>query len=243
MVTSNIKVIRALWGNFDFYKNEIPLFPLYNETVYVWGTENLNKLNQLGYDTIFMGEDVDIPRHAFHLKLESLIKGQDDFDEIIFMDWDIKQIKELDDVFYTQLREKEFSMPTYSYPIEFINLKLEYEWAKSIIADFKKYGWRYNEYIVIPNAGFIYSNKSNIPYELNRISKENKISTLTEEFSMWNFANCSLTDYITKYEPKCIYGRPTNTIFQLENIKNKSEIELHTLINSLMDKNIYFIHE
>jgi hypothetical protein len=243
MVTTDIKVIRALWGNFDFYKNEIPLSPTYNETVYVWGTENLNKLNQLGYNTIFMGEDVHKPRHTFHLKLECLIKGQDDFDEIIFMDWDVKQIKELDDVFYKQLREKEFSMPTYSYPIEFLNLKLEYEWAKCIIDDFKKYGWRYNEYIVIPNAGFIYSNKSKIPYELNRISKEKNISTLTEEFSMWNFANCSLIDYIAKYEPKCIYGRPTDTLFELENIKNKSEIELHTLINSLIDKNIYFIHE
>ena len=56
MVTTDIKVIRALWGNFDFYKNEIPLSPTYNETVYVWGTENLNKLNQLGYNTIFMSK-------------------------------------------------------------------------------------------------------------------------------------------------------------------------------------------
>ena len=243
MVTTDIKIIRALWGNFDFYKKEIPSCPIYNETVYVWGNQNLNKLNELGYDTIFMGEDVDKSSHTFHLKLEALVKGQTDFDEIIFMDWDIKQIKEFDDVFYTQLREKEFSMPTYSYPIEFLNLKLEYKWVNSIIDDFKKYGWRYNAHIVIPNAGFIYSNKSKIPYELNRISKEKKISTLTEEFSMWNFANCSLIDYIVKYEPKCIYGRPTDTIFELENIKNKSEIELHTLINSLMDKNIYLIHE
>jgi hypothetical protein len=243
MVTNDIKIIRALWGNFDFYKNEIPSSPLYNEIVYVWGTENLNKLNELGYDTIFMGEDIHKPRHAFHLKLECLIKAEEDFNEIIFMDWDVKQIKELDDTFYNELREKKFAMPTYSYPIEFLNLKFEYEWAHFIINDFKKYGWRYNEHIVIPNAGFIYSNKSKIPYELIRISNEKKISTLTEEFSMWNFANCSLIDYINKYEPKCIYGRPTDTIFELEDIKNKSEIELHTLINSLIDKNIYFIHE
>lgn len=243
MVTTDIKIIRGLWGNFDFYKNEIPPKPLYNETVYVWGSENESKLNRLGYHTIFMGEDSNKPRHRFYLKLECLIRGEADFNEILFIDWDVKQTKDFDDTFYNELREKQFSMPTYSYPIEFLNLKLDYEWGQNIIDDFKKYGWRFNDYIVIPNAGFIYSNNSKIPHELNKISKEKNINTLTEEFSMWNFANCSLNDYISKYEPKCIYGRPTNTIFKLENIENQSEIKLHTLINNSMDKNIYFVHE
>lgn len=243
MVTNDIKIIRALWGNFDFYKNEIPTTPLYNEVVYVWGSENLNRLNQLGYDTIFMGEDTHKPRHAFHLKLECLIKAEEDFNEIVFMDWDIKQVKELDDTFYNELRELNFSMPTYSYPIEFLNLKFEHDWGNSIINDFKKYGWKMDDVIIIPNAGFIYSNCSNIPYELYKISKQNNINTLTEEFSMWQYANSNLKDYILKYEPKCIYGRPTDSIFKLENIDRKSEITLHNVINDLIDKNIYFIHE
>ena len=100
-----------------------------------------------------------------------------------------------------------------------------------------------DDVIVIPNAGFIYSNCSNIPYELYQISKQNNINTLTEEFSMWQYANSTLKDYVLKYEPKCIYGRPTDNIFKLENIDKKSEIRLHTFINDLIHKNIYFIHE
>jgi len=243
MDISNIKVIRALWGNFEHYQNEIPKQPIYNEVVYVWGIENADKLKELGYEVVFMGDGVHKSKHSFYLKLECLIRAENEFKEILFIDWDVKQCKELDDIFYKELRELKFSMPTYSYPIEFLNLKFEHDWGNNIVNDFKKYGWRLDNFIVIPNAGFIYSNDSNIPHQLYKISKENNINTLTEEFSMWKFANCSLKDYILRYEPKCIYGRPIDNNFKLETIEKKSEIDLHNFINGLIDKNIYFVHE
>ena len=241
MVMSNIKIIRGLWGNLDLYKHEIPLKPLHNEMVYVWGVDNLIKLTEMGYEVTLMGEDITNPSESFNLKLDCLIKGQEDFGEIIFIDWDVKQIKDIDVTFYKELRENKFSMPTYSYPIEYLELT-EGKWVESIISEFKKYGWRLNQSIIIPNAGFIYSNNSDIPLELKKITNNHNIKTLIEEFSMWVYSNCNLEDYIKMYEPKCIYGRP-DRIFKLNHIETNSEKDLHSLIDGLMNKNIYFIHE
>lgn len=236
-----IKVIRGLWGNFNSYKNEIPKVPLYDEMVYVWGVDNFNHLKKLGYDVTLMGENIQTPHQSFNLKLECLIRGESDFKEVIFMDWDVKQVKEIDEIFHSDLRQKSFSMPTYSYPIEYLELKGD-EWVKEIINEFKKYGWRLGDSIVIPNAGFIYSNNSNIPYELNKITKDRHVKTLVEEFTMWIYSNCDLETYIKQYEPKCIFGRPDRP-FKLNHIETNTERNLHQLINTLVEKNIYFIHD
>ena len=173
---NGIKFIRGLWGNFNSFANEIPVTPHYNEMVYVWGLENYDKLKTLGYDVTFMGDYKLNPYESLVLKLECLIKGQEDFGEIIFIDWDVKKIKEIDSELLNDLREKEFSMPTYSYPIQYLTLN-ENEWINNIIEDFKKYGWRLNDKIIIPNAGFIYTNNSTIPHELKIISEKLKIKT------------------------------------------------------------------
>ena len=241
MDTLKIKFIRALWGDFHTYIGEIPITPLYDEMVYVWGKDNFNYLKKLGYDATLMGDNVPNAHQSFNLKLECLIKGELDYKEIIFIDWDIKQTKEIDDTFYKEIREQKFSMPTYSYPIEFLGLN-EGKWVSEIIDEFKKYKWLLNNSMVIPNAGFIYSNNSNIPYELNQIMKEHNIKTLVEEFTMWVYSNCDLESYIKQYEPKCLYGRP-NRLFKLNYIETNTEGNLHEFIDTLINKNIYFTHE
>ncbi len=243
MDTKDIKFIRAFWGNFESYKNEIPKIPLYNEMVYVWGEENLIKFKSNGYDVFYMGEIDSNKQYQYNLKLDCLIEAEKQFGEILFMDWDVNKSQILDDIFFKELRYSNFSMPTYSYPIEFLDIEFEDEWGKSIISELKTYGWLLDNFIIIPNAGFIYSNKSGIPIILKNISEQNNITTLVEEISMWIYSNCTLEEYIKKYEPKCIYGRKTNSNFTLRNINKKTEITLHNFINKLITKNIYFIHE
>ena len=56
----DIRVVRALWGKLEWFKDEIPNKPLFNEVVVVWGEENFNYLKSLGYDCIFVSSDAKV---------------------------------------------------------------------------------------------------------------------------------------------------------------------------------------
>ena len=63
-----MKFIRILWGDFDRYKSQIieAKNDNLNEIVFVWGTENKNKLEDLGYNCHLISEN----SYDFSISLE-----------------------------------------------------------------------------------------------------------------------------------------------------------------------------
>jgi hypothetical protein len=244
-----MKFIRTLWGDPKYFTKEIPKTPLYDEVVYVWGDEANNYLKNLGYNTILVSSDnpylTDYKHSTFGiyiLKLEALKLGIEQFGKVIFMDWDVKNIKPLDEQFYKDLEDKELLMPTYSYPKEFLSFDIA-GWYNTQLDELSMYSWEMDDIVVIPNASFVYCNNLEIVNKLYSIAKVNDIKTLVEEFAMFIYSNCTLKEYIEKYEPKCLYGRHRTFVFDFGNIKKRAEDNLHDTIDSIIDKNIYFVHD
>lgn len=248
MDTRGIDFIRILWGGF----NEIKPTSLYNETVYVWGSENHKKLLDLGYKCVLMSDSETIHNNEntkFLHKLIGLKEASLHHDKFIFMDWDVELDKELDDDFFKEFDNKEFLMPTYSYPNEYLTLTDKLlddgarNWTNQQIIEMEKYGWREDDIIVLPNAGFIYCSNPDIPNRLLEIAIQNNLTTLIEEFAMYIYSQSDFKSYILKYEPSVIFGRPSSTIFTIGDIKRNTELILHNKIESLIKKNVYFTHQ
>ena len=89
-----MKLIRALWGDKKEIKEEIPTKPD-DSVVYVWGKDNLDFLKSLGYKTRFVEDTLE---SDYKFKLISLDLGFKEFEECIFLDWDCKQIKSIDNL-------------------------------------------------------------------------------------------------------------------------------------------------
>jgi hypothetical protein len=250
MDTRNIKIIRVLWGDF---KDEIPNKPLFNEIVYVYGESNREYLQKLGYETYLVNSNPlghgDNELNKFYNKLEAIELACSHFTTFLFLDWDVELVKALDDNFFKYIMSKKVLMPTYSYPKEYLKLHNKLldnnakRWTNSQITFMKKYGWNLEDQIILPNAGFIFINDMpELGSSLMKIAKENKLLTNIEEFVFYIWSNCTLNQYIQEHEPFCIFGRPTNHMFKVDQIEGFFEKNLHEYINKSIEKNIYFNH-
>jgi hypothetical protein len=245
-----IKFIRALWGDLRERGEE----PLYDEMVYVWGVENEKLMRDRGFETYLVSEDKwggIGERVKFLNKLKCWEIAATHYERFIFLDWDVVQVKELDEDFWNQFDdEKKILMPTYSYPAEYLDLenKLEdqgaREWVNAQIGELRKSGyWELEDLIVLPNAGFFYCADINFPKELVKTVYEKDLLSVVDEFSMFVHVDENLQSYIEKYEPACIYGRSRESNFVLGPISRRVEPILHDYIDKLIKKNVYFVHE
>jgi hypothetical protein len=238
-------IVRALWGEFIFAEE-----PLHDELVFVWGSHNEKKLQSRGFKTFLMPDEEFTETSKFYKKLLCWKEASLLFDEFLFLDWDVKSLKNLDENFWKNLRKREISMPTYSYPKEYMDLTDGLEdpgarrWTNVQIEEMKKHeGWVLGDAKIFPNAGFLYCRNKQFPEELIQIAKKYEMQTLIEEFAMWRWANCSLEEYIERHEPSSIFGRPIDTLFNLGPISRRVERPLHELIKCKIEKNVYFVHE
>ena len=194
-------------------------------------------------------------RYSHHLKhfahkLETLKFADKMFDEYLFLDWDITIAKPLDDKFYKKIRSKgNFQCPIYCY---------HDNWIKDVIntipdltsdamqfllfqsEQLNKYHWKQKGRRILPCAGFIYSNKANKGQELLDIFNKYNLTCCIEEFAIYIMANCSLEEYIQKYEPIVLRGKEfdKNLDEMTEEIKN-----LNSYISTKIEKDIYLYHD
>lgn len=225
----DVKVVRALWGS---YPIDIPS-PQYNEVVYVWGKENKTKLDDFGYNTIRISNNPyewgyeSISYHYIH-KLFAIQKSLESFDKILFLDWDVKLIKELDDDFFNQLPSSSFQAPLYDVTKESIEqipfldetfLGLEKKFTPN-------YTWEYEDLYAKVNACCIYVNNSEFGNDLIKITKSNMLGSYVEEFAIHKYSDTTLDNYILNHHPKYI------------SISNDSRLQSH--ISELIDINPYF---
>ena len=243
----DVKIIRAFWGT-DF--SEVPTTPQFNELVYVFGKQNQAVLDKMGYETEIISLDPfggEVEINKFLNKLKVIYRACQDFKQFIFLDWDMKQIKPLDEAFYDSLQDKKILMPTYSYPIEYLKLKNKLEghaamWTNNLIPLLKKWSWRLEDSLIIPNGGFIYVNEPSFGKDMFKIVEDKNINANVEELAFFLYANCTLDEYIEEYEPMACFGRPADNRFVLGDIDKQAETKLHNHIKSLIEKDEYFLH-
>ena len=220
-----MKLIRALWGDKKEIKEEIPTKPD-DSVVYVWGNDNLNFLKSLGYKTRFVEDTLE---SDYKFKLISLDLGFQEFKECIFLDWDCKQIKPIDNLEFNSP-----SMPLYSYP-------KEYEFSNpNITKQVKTFGWELDDFYVLPNACCITVKGFNLGKELLSIHKKYNFDTLVEEFAFKVFTNSTLDEYIEMYDSPYLYGRESSQYFWVDGKKVNTAKKLNEYIGK---KQIKFIHE
>lgn len=266
---NDIIIVRALWGNTQRTLNEIFPFPIFKkEIVYVWGIENQKFLQERGFNTVLVEENPTSLNYStihtqYYHKLEAIKKANCDYKEFIFLDWDCYLLKPLDDYFYQTLREgNDVQVPTYAYTDtkyagipKLIMFQGNERYKNSISEDLRqymlnqeiqlrKYSWKQDELLISPNFCFFYTRRPNIGQELLQIAEENQIENCVEEHAMYLWANCSLDDFIKKYEPKVLQGTAdeTRTLLYTYDYWNDPIIKINNYISNLIDKTIYFKH-
>lgn len=251
MDTKQIKVIRALWGPLEDFIEEIPLSPTLNETVVVWGQENYDYLLKLGYDCIFIQDNIENLHSLdmFRLKLEAIEHTASIHGRVLFLDWDTIQIRALDKFFYEDFDDKVFSCPLYCYP-DSIQSQLEKlqddptnEWFRVMYNNLFNNSWKSLNSMIVPMAGFIYVSNHTVAKELLDIATTYRLRGLIEELAIFKLANCSLDEYISKYEPKTIWGRPSSQTFRLGGVKGYYYKKLNEYISNKVTKKVYFVHK
>lgn len=139
-------------------------------------------------------------------------------------------------------------MPLYFYPNEilsefnsitpYVNEELHY-YNILFYSLIRLSKWKFDNGLVVPNAGFIYCRNSKFINTLIEIVRSEGLSTNIEELSamiLFQKEINELDSYLNKYEPLVCVGRGDNEM------RGKQKI-LNEYIKGKLNKQIYFIHE
>jgi hypothetical protein len=168
-------------------------YPLKSFVTYVYGESNKKILDDLGLENVLLNKSPYVLRYkqSYCHKLYAFETMMKDFDEIVFLDWDTKLIKELPDDFWEKLNEKEaFQASLWRYKTP----KIKHRKGKA------------NKFC--PAGGFVYMRDKTIPKRLielwktgpNSWSEEPSFALLTDEMSGgWG----GIVKYRELFEPEC----------------------------------------
>jgi hypothetical protein len=164
--------VRGLWGIYDdqgrkSYQrrqkldNDIRMVKLNKHAphhiTYVFGKDNQRYLEERGMETRLVDDRPiiwDMDNEQFRHKLEVLYQALQEFDEIVFLDWDCTECKPIPPDFWSRLAEKE--------PIQAV-LRQYHR---------KKAYWRSIDARKIPEASFVYIRDKQIGADLNKTWEE-----------------------------------------------------------------------
>ena len=270
-INNKIPIIRALWGSVPRSKSEVFRKPIFaNEIVVVWGQDNYEYLTKLGYQTVVADYGITDARYStihshFMHKLLAIQHASKIYDEFIFLDWDCYLLKPMDDNFYQELRDgNEVQVPLYAYHnrpgIGIIDVMTHpanerydnkpsedlIEYIKSHEEQLRKYCWEYEDTLVTPNFSFFYTRLPKVCDELIEITLENNILNCIEEHAFFKWTNCTLDEYIERFEPTITYGTHPDTRTHMlrggYDVENDPVIKINKYIETKVNKNIYFKH-
>ena len=142
----------------------------------------------------------------------------------------------------TMLKERGFEtryVEEETSPFAYEVLELIYE-RKLIALDLalKEFGevimldwdWKWENGLVSPNFGFVYSRDITLGEKLIKIAVDNNIEGCVEEHATFLYADCTLDEYIKTYQPTCTYGVSNRAL------KNGSKVsKLQKKFNDYMD--------
>lgn len=261
----DMKIVRCLWGksNHQFFEKNLNSYhseclrtkeldekhKLTNQIVFVWDKINCDFLDSIGYPYYYMGESIVNTEFNFFHKIMALERAMEMYDEILFLDWDCEIQKPLDDEFYNLLRSKsDIQMPLYFYPDEILN---DYKTISPFVSNdihyynmffyqiLRRGRWKFDNGIVIPNAGFIYCRNKDFFKELNTIQRQYGIVSNIEEVCAMIYFNRFIDttdDYLDMVEPVVCLGKDDLEMWE-------KQVKLNRYTIDKLNKNIYFIHE
>lgn len=247
----DIQIIRTLWGDSEHHRKEILKASRFDgEVVMVYGVNNFNFLNSLGYSCILVSEDnlSNLPYYRqLYYKLHSMVEASKHFAKILFLDWDVTSVKPLDQFFWDDLKDRSFSAPSYAWNFNFeqhLHLAEPSDriWIESFIEYFPKYAWSFLDGKIIPNACFVYFSNPELPRKLLSICEENNFVGLSDEFSLFVLANCSLEEYMQRHEPRTIFASDDNSDSVLNGQRGSIQKPTNEYIRTIVNKNLYLQH-
>ena len=251
---SDIKIIRAYWGDSENLRSEIPPLPIYdNQIVYVWGENNNKFLSDRGFKTRIVTEEdpCKIDHTNFLIRKLMVIKlALEEFSEIMFMDWDCYILRNIDHTFYKYISQKPIQIPLYAHlrnPIEGLNdfhpggsqsdIDFKNEASRFIL----KYSWKFDDMCIIPNFGFFYSRDISIGKKLLDIAINNNLKGVADEIAMFIYANCDYKTYVDRYHPIFVTGVSDfviSTKFKISKIQRK----FNNHLGEIIDMDLYLEH-
>lgn len=253
---STIKIIRTYWGSNSATNNELPPFAIYpkQEVVYVWEEESQIKFKELGYETRLVDKDLysyfNTDNTQYGKKLIALKLALEEFEEVMMLDWDCYILRPLDHTFYEYLQSKPIQCPLYSQHSKVVEALLEAfpnpsdklnQFFLKMEHGFTKYNWELGEGFVSPNFGMFYTRDKTVGESLIRISIDNQLQGCIEEHAMLIYANCTLDEYLEKYQPLFVQGvSKDRTDHDL--MISKVQTNLNNHIDSKLPMDLYLKH-
>ena len=162
---------------------------------YVFGKDNFDYIKSLNLECELIDEDPYVYQNSRH-KLEALKYAMQDFDEIVFMDWDTKPCKKMDENFWNILNKKGVIQSSlWHFRTPKINYRENYMDNKNI-----------------PAGAFIYIRDKTIPCKLidawselgNKWSPEPSLAKVTDDMmGKWK----DIYEYWKLYEPEVYHTK------------------------------------
>ena len=227
-------IIRGWWGDLDIFDGK------YRKQIQQQGNTFFQKLYLYGDDksqsffqkegfveyTLLSSSKYDYRLASNHTlydhrsllhKLKILQKALEVDKSVLFLDWDMNFLKELDENFLSSLEGSNLQIPLYLYPKTEIEKLVNTEEDRKYFLFFtklndylKKDAWIFEDSYVIPNTGFIFCNDKIIADELLNIAIKEQLTTVPDELAVLYYMKkigYSLDDYIKNFEPIAISGK------------------------------------
>lgn len=186
-------------------------------TTYVFGSENERKLKDFGISDIKLidknSNPYNLSLYQYRHKLDILKLAMEDFDEIIYIDWDCEMKKSL--------------------PLEFWNIMGKREYVQANLQQYKvkKCLWRgQTDTRKLPNAGFLYIRDKNFPDEIIKFWEKSKgnsaepplAQAMDERSGGW----VGMDKYWDLYEPDfCNLWQ--DSVYDKKKLKEKDQCFIH----------------
>ena len=234
------KFIRTLWGEYDSSdKNKLRRKKMENDIrlllrnpnkvdfkTYVFGEDNLKFLIDQGIEDCELIDKKpivwDMGTQQFRHKIEAFKIGIEEFDEIVFLDWDCQAIKPI--------------------PIDFWDVLRKKEKIQAIMRMYKrrKAYWRKEDQRKIPCASFVYINDKDVGKDLVEMWNKMK-KPWSEEIVMMRYMEeinggwKGIEDYWEKFEPD-FFVLDEGYIYSKELLKTKNLTFKHYNSNQVKRK-------
>ena len=220
--------------------------------VYVWGSDNNDLLQELGYETRLVSESSINPNYStlskkYYHKLEAISLADSELGEYLLIDWDTYLKKPLGPEFFNLLESRaEVQCPVYALPNTFFEeisghqMDLEHlEFFSNQHQLIKNFSWNFKESRVIPNFSFFYSRNAKIGNKLMEIAVSQNLLSNVEEFALHRLLDCSLDDYLDNNEPLVATGQTNDPMASVQ----AALTELNKFVGSKVGKINYISHK
>jgi hypothetical protein len=182
--------------------------------VFVYGEDNFNRIQKEGFDCVMVDKSpnpFDLIKHQYRHKIELIRYAMEveNYDELVYMDWDCVPQKKLSSNFWEECKKKAEIQACFQIYFR------------------KKCGWRTVDQRKVPNGGYIYLRDKTIPSKVVKIwetmPQDNDepawAKYIDNSMGGWTNTELNMQKYWDNFEPmfcnlyrgSCFYPEKTTT--------------------------------